>query len=529
MNDEAPNNPRINLDGSYDEYTVKDFQVAMAEGNLSAEALVAYYTDRILRFDRNGPCLNSVLYLNEYAPAQASTLDRERKNGKLRGPLHGIPILIKGNINTGDGMPTTAGSLALKGFMAPGDAAVVRRLKEAGAVILGKTNLSEWANFRSRHSTSGWSSEGGQTRNPWALDRNPCGSSSGSAVAVSANLCALAVGTETDGSITAPSSVNGIVGIKPGIGLVSQEGIIPISFSQDTAGPMARTLEDAAILLAAMVEKTGSAEPWMTQGFELPAGPGGALGGDQRAERGAAYGEGHQDLSGFRIALANNYSGMHPEIDLMVTRAADTLRALGAVVEETMIGIDPKLEEAELELLLYEFKYGLEKYLAAYGKGRMIQTLADLIAFNRDHAETVMPWFGQDLLEEAAKKKTLDEVAYTGARRDCLLYARVKGIDATMDALKLDAIIAPSSCLAWKTDHILGDHYMGGCSSLPAIAGYPHLTVPSGLVHGLPMGLSFFGRAGSEAILVRIGLTYERATRCRRKPAMTSMLSADRI
>ncbi len=487
-------------DGVYDEYTLSEFQAAMEGGSLSAESLVAYYTDRIGRLDRNGPMLNSVLYLNEYAPAQAATLDRERKSGKLRGPLHGIPILIKGNINTGDGMPTTAGSLALKGFMAPGDATVVRLLKDAGAVILGKTNLSEWANFRSRQSTSGWSSEGGQTRNPWALDRNPCGSSSGSAVAVSANLCALAVGTETDGSIISPSSINGIAGIKPGIGLVSQEGIIPISFSQDTAGPMARTLGDAAVLLEAMMEKAGNAKTSASSEFDTTAGD--------------------RDLSGLRIALALNYSGMHPEMDLMAIKAADILRALGAVVEETTIEIDPRLEGAELDLMLYEFRYGLEKYLATYGQGHGIRTLAGLIAFNRDHAETVMPWFGQDLLVAAAGKGSLDEASYKKARTDCLLYAREKGIDATVAALRLDAIIAPSSCLAWKTDHILGDHYMGGCSSLPAVAGYPHLTVPSGFVHGLPMGLSFFGKANTEAKLVRMGLAFEAAAECRRKPGM---------
>ncbi len=500
MNDGVKSNSSNNLDGAYDEFTLKDFQAGMAGGSLSAEALVAYYTDRIGRLDRNGPRFNSVLYLNEYAPAQAAVLDRERKKGKLRGPLHGIPVLIKDNINTTDGMPTTAGSLAMKGFMAPADATVVSRLKDAGAVILGKTNLSEWANLRALHSTSGWSSGGGQTRYPWALDRNPCGSSSGSAVAVSANLCALAVGTETDGSITAPSSINGIAGIKPGIGLVSQEGIIPISFSQDTAGPMARTLEDAAVLLEAMLEKTGNNAPWTK--------PGSGLSGDQC------------NLSGLRIALALNYSGMHPELDLMAAKAADVLRTLGAVVEETTIDIDPRLEAAELELMLYEFKYGLEEYLATYGQGHSIQTLADLIAFNRDHADTVMPWFGQDLLEAAAKKGGLDEVAYKKIRTDCLLYAREKGIDATMAALQLDAIIAPSSCLAWKTDYILGDHYLGGCSSLPAAAGYPHLTVPSGFVHGLPMGLSFFGKAGTEVKLVRIGMAYEGATRCRRKPTL---------
>jgi len=492
--------PDGTCDGVYDEYTLKEFQAEMAEGSLSAEALVAYYTERIGRLDRNGPCLNSVLYLNENAPAQAAILDRERKNGKPRGPLHGIPVLVKGNINTTDGMPTTAGSLAMKGFMAPTDATVVRRLKKAGAVILGKTNLSEWANLRALHSTSGWSSEGGQTRYPWALDRNPCGSSSGSAVAVSANLCALAVGTETDGSIISPSSINGIAGIKPGIGLVSQEGIIPISFSQDTAGPMARTLEDASVLLGAMMEKAGNHAPWTKPGTGLP--------GDDRY------------LSGIRIALAHNYSGMHPEIDLMAAKSADILRALGAVVEETTIDIDPRLEAAELELMLYEFKYGLEKYLETYGRGYSIRTLPELIAFNRDHGETVMPWFGQDLLEAAARKGSLDDAAYKKVRADCLLYAREKGIDATMAALRLDAIIAPSSCLAWKTDYILGDHYMGGCSSLPAAAGYPHLTVPSGFAHGLPMGLSFFGKANTETKLVRIGLAYEGETKCRRKPGL---------
>ena len=501
-----------NYSGIYDEFPIEALSRLMAEGELSSAALVDYYIDRIGRIDgsrqttaafapgeasRPGPCLGSVLHLNKAAREIAESLDAERKRGALRGPLHGIPILLKGNIDTGDAMPTTAGSLALKGRLAAEDAPLVARLRAVGAVILGKTNLSEWANFRSTHSSSGWSSEGGQTKNPYALDRNPSGSSSGSAVAVSANLCAVAVGTETDGSIISPSSVNGIVGIKPTVGAVSAQGIVPLSFSQDTAGPMARTVRDAAILLAAM------AEPGTMSGILPPAG----------AERG---------LRDIRLGVARNFCGVLPDVDRVFEEALLTLRDLGAETVEMKLETEAGFDEAELEVMLHEFKHDIKEYLS---RGRhdagadAMRDLDDLIAFNRSRAADVMPWFGQELFEMAAAKGGLDDEIYLKARALCASASRERGIDAALRRDRLDAILAPSGSPAWKTDHILGDHYMGGgCTSLPAAAGYPHLTLPSGFIHDLPVGLSMFGIKYSEATLIRIASAFEQATKVRRPP-----------
>ena len=507
--------------GKYDEFTIGDFARLMADGELSSAALVDYYLERIDKIDgprrasaafgpgsrsSQGPSLGSVLHLNKAAHEIAEGLDAERKRGAVRGPLHGIPILLKGNIDTGDAIPTTAGSLALEGRLAAEDAPLIARLRAAGAVILGKTNLSEWANFRSMRSSSGWSSEGGQTKNPYALDRNPSGSSSGSAVAASANLCAAAVGTETDGSIISPSSVNGIVGIKPTVGAVSAQGIVPLSFSQDTAGPMARTVRDAALLLAAM------AEPETMSGI-LPL-----AGAEPRDLRAPRY------LRGMRLGVARNFCGVLPDVDRVFEEALIALRDLGAKTVDMKLETEAGFEEAELEVMLYEFRHDIAKYLARGGREanadvNAIRDLDDLIAFNRSRAAEVMPWFGQELFEMAATKGGLDDEAYLKARALCASASRERGIDAALERDRLDAILAPSGSPAWKTDHVLGDHYIGGsCTSLPAAAGYPHLTLPSGFIHRLPVGLSIFGAAYSEARLVEIALAFEAATNIRRPP-----------
>ncbi|HUW69616.1 MAG TPA: amidase [bacterium] len=487
------------VDDRYDEYGLAALQTAMDGGQLSSSKLVAYYRSRIDALDSHGPELKAVLQVNAEAETIAIRLDEERAHGHVRGPLHGIPIMLKANINTGDGMATTAGSLALHGFCPGRDAAFVRRLRDAGAVILGKTNLSEWANFRSTHSSSGWSSEGGQTRNPYAPDRSPGGSSSGSAVAVSANLCAAAVGTETDGSIISPASFNSIVGIKPTIGLVSQEGIIPISKSQDTAGPMARTVTDAAIMLAAMAEPEALAR--MRSG--LVPGP-------------------VSGLAGVRLGFAPSQSAFLPSVTALMHDAMDVLSSLGAELVEVALPDDHEMEAAELELMLYEIKDGLRVYLSSYGYSDGPRTIDDIMAFNREHAGTVMPWFGQELFERAAGKGPLDDPAYLRAKEICRTHSRDQGIDRVMDLHRLDAIIGPSGGPPWKVDHLLGDHCLGGTASYPAVAGYPNITVPAGFIHGLPVGLSVFGRAYSEPVLIGIAMAFESATSARRKPGLAA-------
>lgn len=549
----------MNLDHTnhYDEFSIDDLSRLMADGELDSLDLVEYYQRRIEAIDGGDakdsgalsadcPNLNSVLRMNEAAREIAESLDAERKRGVLRGPLHGIPILLKGNIDTGDSMPTTAGSLALKGRLAAEDAPLVARLRAAGAVILGKTNLSEWANFRSTRSSSGWSAEGGQTKNPYALDRNPSGSSSGSAVAVSANLCAAAVGTETDGSIISPSSVNGIVGIKPTVGAVSAQGIIPISASQDTAGPMARTVRDAAILLAAMADPGALADPRKLGDLKKSLGLADARDAGGRHLQGLLGLRGLHSLRDRRIGVAKNFAGFNPDVDKLFENAIRALRELGAELVDIELKPEKGFEEAEFEVLLYEFKAGIADYLSARSprglvagaaridansglksnaKGAAIRDLDDLIAFNRDHADEAMPWFGQEIFEQAAAKGGLTDEAYLKARALCLTASRERGIDAALAANRLDAIIAPSGGPAWKTDHILGDHYSGGsCASLPAVAGYPHLSLPAGFVHGLPVGLSIFGAAYSEATLVEIALAFEAATNIRKPPLFRAAL-----
>jgi amidase len=489
-----------------DEITIADLQQAMAAGKYTARRLVELYSERIQQIDRGGPELRSVIELNPEALAIADRLDAERKRGAARGPLHGIPLLIKDNIDTGDRMMTTAGSLALEGHIATRDAFVVERLRSAGAVILGKTNLSEWANFRSTKSSSGWSGRGGQVKNPYALDRNPCGSSSGTGSAIAANLAAAGVGTETDGSIVCPSGANGLVGIKPTVGLVSRSGIIPISRTQDTAGPMARTVADAAVLLGAMA----GADP------RDPATT-------RRAGRTAVdYTAALQPdaLKGARIGVARKrFFGYSPAADRLVESAIAAMKAAGAViVDPADIPNADRIDDCEFEVLLYEFKADLNAYLASAGSGARVRSLEELIAFNEREKAREMPFFGQELLVMAQKKGPLTAPAYRTALATCRARSRANGIDAVMTRLKLDAIVAPTGSPAWPTDLVNGDHFLGSSSTPAAVAGYPNITVPAGVVHGLPVGISFIGRAWSEARLIGIAYAYEQATKLRAKP-----------
>jgi amidase len=484
------------------EQTVAGLQALMAAGVTSAEEITRSYLDRIDAIDRSGPTLRSMLETNPDALRIAADLDRERLAAGARGPLHGVPIVLKDNIDTGDTMATTAGSLALEGHSARQDAFLVGRLRAAGAIVLGKTNLSEWANFRSTRSASGWSSRGGQVRNPYALDRSPCGSSSGSGVAVAAGLAAAAVGTETDGSIVCPAAVNGIVGLKPTLGVVSRSGIIPIAASQDTAGPMARTVEDAAILLAAMAGPDPSD----------PATRGAPAAADARRLLAGAH------LRGVRLGVARGFFGKHDGADRVIERALGTLRDLGAeVVDGIDLGGSPALREQELTVLLYEFKAGLNAYLRDHPEAP-VRTLEDVIAFDERHADRVMPYFRQELLEMAQAKGSLDDAAYLEARATCLRLARDEGIDAALRAHALDALVAPTAAPAWVIDPIVGDRSPGGCSGLAAIAGYPHVSVPAGFVHGLPVGLSFFGAAFHDGRLLSYAHAFEQAADARRAP-----------
>jgi len=471
------------------EKTALELAAEMAAGRLSSARLVEACLKRIEAIDRKGPRINSIIELNPEALALAKQRDAERRAGRLCGPLHGLPVLLKDNIATGDRMQTTAGSLALSGLHASRDAQLVTRLRAAGAVILGKTNLSEWANIRSTRSTSGWSGRGGLTRNPYALDRNTSGSSSGSAAAVAAELAPFAVGTETDGSIVSPSSVCGLVGLKPTVGRVSGDGIIPISHTQDTAGPMGRTVADCALLYAALCEKPEGA----------PALDAGAL-------------------KGKRLGVARGFFTGYDEADAVIEAAIQRLRDLGAVVVDPVDLPAPAYGEAELNVLMYELKADLAQWLKTFAPGHRIQTLADVIAFNKANARQEMPWFGQELFERAEKLGGLDSPAYQDALKQCREGSRTNGIDKVMDAHQLDALIAPTGGLAWLTDPINADHFGASFSTPAAVAGYPHLTVPAGLVRGLPIGLSFVGRANSENLLLAMGYAYEQATRARQRP-----------
>lgn len=489
------------------EATVADLQAAMASGARTSRGLVELYLARIAQLDRQGPRLHAVLETNPDALAIADQLDAERRARGPRGPLHGIPVLLKDNIDTADRMSTTAGSVVLEGSRPPRDATIVQRLRAAGAVILGKTNLSEWANFRSTRSVSGWSGRGGQCRNPYALDRSPCGSSSGSGAAVAANLCAVAVGTETDGSIVCPSAVSGLVGLKPTVGLVSRAGIIPIAASQDTAGPMCRTVADAAALLTALV----GADP------RDPRDPATAAAVGRVADYAAALDAG--GLRGARLGVVRKSFGYHPELDAAVEGALAVMKAQGAeLVDPVDLSSMGELGADELEVLLYEFKDGLNAYLASLGPAAPVRSLAELIEANRKLADRELPLFGQELFERAQQKGPLTDPAYREALARNLRAARADGIDAIMDRHRLDALVAPTNGPAWLIDAVNGDHFIGGSTAAAAIAGYPSLTVPVGQVRGLPVGASLFGRAFSEATLLRLAYAYEQASHARRPP-----------
>ena len=489
-----------------DELTISELQQGLQSGKYTSRSLVEKYSERVAEIDKRGPKLNSIIELNPDCEAIAAALDRERKERGARGPLHGIPILIKDNIDTYDKMMTTAGSLAMIGAKPSQDASVAKKLRDAGAVILGKTNLSEWANFRSTKSSSGWSGRGGQTRNPYALDRDPCGSSSGSGAAPSANLCAAAIGTETDGSIVCPSSANSLVGIKPTVGLVSRAGIIPIAHSQDTAGPMARTVRDAAIILGALVGED----------------PRDKMTAESRGKSYTDYTrflDNKDGLKGMRLGIARKHFGLNEGVDRLMIEVLAALRKLGAVlVDPADIPTSGKFDDSEFEVLLYEFKADLNTYLAGLGPAAPHRSLKDLIAFNDSHKDREMPYFGQDTFEKAQAKGPLTERKYLQALAKNHKLTRTQGIDFIMKKHRLDALVAPTGGPPWPTDWVNGDHFTGGYSSASAVAGYPHITVPGGYVYGLPVGISFFGGAYSEPTLIKIAYAFEQATKARRPP-----------
>ena len=493
-----------------EEATIGGLQAALARGETTARALVEASLARIEALDRAGPAIRSIIEANPEALALADQLDAERGAGRVRGPLHGIPVVLKDNIDTGDLMLTTAGSLALADRPAASDAFLAARLRGAGAVILAKTNLSEWANFRSNRSTSGWSARGGLTRNPYVLDRNPCGSSSGSAAAVAASLAVVAVGTETDGSIVCPANACGIVGVKPTLGLVSRSGVIPIAHSQDTAGPMARSVRDAAILL-------------------------GAIAGTDPRDPATAFAARHAEpdytrhlradgLRGARIGVARNFFGFHPGVEAVMERSLDAITEAGGVlVDPAPVPRADDYGDDELEVLLYEFRTDLETYLAGRAAGP--RTLGDLIAFNRRESGREMPWFGQELFERAATRGSLQERRYRDALARCRRFSREEGLDAVLRRLELDALVAPTGGPAWVTDLVNGDHFSGGCSTPSAVAGYPHVSVPAGFVGSLPVGLSFLGAAWSEPKLLRFAYAFELVTGARQPPRFLPTVS----
>jgi amidase len=487
------------------ELTLADIASAFADGRLTSQRLTQIYLDRIDSLDRRGPNLGAVLETNPRALDIAAELDRERRSRGPRGPLHGVPVLIKDNVETADRMMTTAGSLALEGWYAPTDAPLVARLRAAGAVILGKTNLSEWANFRSAHSSSGWSGRGGQTRNPYALDRTPSGSSSGSAVAVAADLCAVAVGTETDGSIVSPASVNGIVGLKPTVGLVSRTGVVPISHSQDTAGPLARTVRDAAVLLGAMAGPD-------------PSDPASSAAAGRIESDYVRYLD-PDGLRGAKLGVARRFFAENAPLNAFLDGCVATLKRAGAiVVDPADLPMHGAAATAEQEVLLYEFKADLNAYLARLPESFPVRSLADLIRFNDAHAAREMPLFDQELLRQSEAKGSLSEAAYRDARETCLTATRSGGIDAVLCEHGLDAIVTLTSGPAWLIDTVNGDSDTGGCSTPAAVAGYPHITVPAGLYRGLPVGLSFFGGAYSEPKLIRLASGFEHTAQARALP-----------
>jgi amidase len=495
-----------------EEATLDDLQKRLASGRETSRSLVEKYLARIAALDRRGPALRHVLEVNPDAFSIAESLDAERRSKGARGPLHGIPVLVKDNLATADRQTTTAGSLALEGTIAPRDAFVVQKLREAGAVILGKTNMSEWANFRSTKSSSGWSGRGGQGKNPYALDRNPSGSSSGTGGAIAANYAAVGIGTETDGSIVSPATCCGLVGVKPTVGLVSRTGIIPIAHSQDTAGPMTRTVRDAAILLSAIAgvdvaDDATRAAAGRNVDYAAVLDPGG--------------------LQGARIGVVRRHlMGYSPQADRIAEAALDVLKREGAVI------VDPadlpkvnEIGEPEFEVLLYEFKADLTAYLAALGRATRTGSIREIIDFNAEHGDQELRYFGQEILEMAVRKGPLTDKAYRDALAACRRLSRTEGIDAVMDAHRLDALFAPTAAPATPTDLVNGDSYPGSSSTPAAVAGYPHITVPAGNAFGLPVGVSFFGRPFSEPTLFRIAYAFEQATKHRRPPTFASTVA----
>ncbi len=488
-----------------EEMTVADLQRGMMAGRWTSRRITEMYLARIAQLDEEGPALRAVIETNPDALAIADELDRERRARGPRGPLHGIPILVKDNLDTADRMTTTAGSLALEGSISKQDSTVARKLREAGAVLLAKTNMSEWANFRSEHSSSGWSARGGQCRNPYVLDRNPCGSSSGSGAGTSANFGALSIGTETDGSIVCPSSINGLVGIKPTVGLVSRAGIIPISQTQDTAGPMTRSVADAAVLL-------------------------GMIAGPDSRDAATAANAGHvqadytrfldaNGLKGARIGVARQYLGFNIDADKIMEAAFAEMKRQGAeLIDPVEVPKDSDVSDFEMRVLLFEFKSGLNAYLSSLGANLAVKTLEAAIAFNEKNRDREMPHFGQELFIKAQASGSLTSKPYLDALKKCRTVSREKGIDAAMRKHNIDAIVAPTCGPAWVTDWINGDHFGGGCSTLPAVAGYPHITLPAGYVHGLPVGISFFGSAWSEPTLLKLAYAFEQTTKHRLPP-----------
>lgn len=499
---------------AFEEADVASLQAKMADGSLSSRALTQAYLDRIAALDDAGPMLNAVIETNPDALKDADALDAERKAGKLRGPLHGIPVLLKDNIDATP-MVNSAGSLALADNRPTRDAFLVQRLRDAGAVILGKTNLSEWANMRSTHSSSGWSGRGGQTRNPYILDRNPCGSSAGTGTAIAANLASIGIGTETDGSVICPAAMTGLVGIKPTLGLVSRSGIIPLAHSQDTAGPMTRTVADAAALLTAMA----GSDP-----------------GDAATAAAGTHATDYSKflkpdaLTGKRIGVIRKLAGMEPNADRVLEQSIAVLKAQGAtIIDPVDVPNVDKLGDDEFTVLLYELKHDLAQYLA--GADVAPKTLADLIAFNKAHADQEMPWFGQELFEQSEAKGPLTDKAYRDALTNSKRKAGPQGIDVAMQAQHLDALLAPSWGPAFPTDPVLGDHIVsgdptvGGASQLAAVSGYPSITVPAGDAHGLPVGIVFMGRAWSEPTLIEIAYGFEQATKTRKPPQFLPTLA----
>jgi len=485
-----------------EEITIKELHEGYINKRFTIEQVVEDYLKRIELLDKNGPCLNSIISINPNAIKIAQELDKELAEGHVRGPLHGIPVVLKDNIETSDSMPTTAGATVLKNSFVGRDSKIAEKLREAGAVIIGKSNLSEWANFRSSRSSSGWSGVGGQTRNPYVLDRNPCGSSSGSGVAVSANLCAFAIGTETDGSIVCPSNNNGVVGLKPTVGLISRTGIIPISFTQDTPGPMCRSVEDVAISLGTMVGLDSSDQKTL----------------DPNAKFYNDYTQFLQlnGLKGKRLGYIANAAGFHHKVDTLMNDAIKDLQRLGAVVVNVNIPIAPEVNSAEFEVLLYEFKNGLNNYFSSLGDKAPIKNLEELIIFNKNDS-IELQHFDQQILELAQRKCDLNSPEYKHALETMQKGIR-ESINRVMNENDLDLLILPTGSPAWKTDLVLGDHYIGGNSSYAAMAGYPSITVPMGDINGLPVGISFIGRAWDEPLLIEAAYSYEQGTKHRKIP-----------